>query len=56
MPLGSFGVFVEPLKIGTKVVAPSENAGEISLSSKEFWLANLLSQCSDLQLAAALSE
>jgi hypothetical protein len=62
VPLGIFEIFVEALKTGTKVAVTKENAGAISLLAKEFWLEDLLSECSALQIAsvpeqiAALSE
>jgi hypothetical protein len=62
VPLDIFEVFARSLETGTKVAVTKENAGAISVLVKEFWLSDLLSQCSALQLAsvpeliAALSE
>jgi uncharacterized coiled-coil protein SlyX len=62
VPLELFEVFVEALKTGTKVPVTKDNVGAISLLAKEFWLEDLLSECSALQIAstpeliAALSE
>jgi hypothetical protein len=53
VPLRIFEVFVEALKTGTKVAVTKENAGVISLLAKEFWLEDLLSECSSLQIASA---
>jgi uncharacterized coiled-coil protein SlyX len=52
VPLGIFELFVDSLKTGTKVVITMENAGAISLLAKEFWLSDLLSECSALQTAS----
>jgi hypothetical protein len=57
-----FKVFVNALKTGTNVPVTKENSGPISLLAKEFWLEDLLAECSALQvdsaveLIAALSE
>jgi hypothetical protein len=62
VPLGIFEVFVEALGTGAKIRITKENAGAISLLAKEFWLEDLFSECSALQinstpeLIAALSE
>jgi uncharacterized coiled-coil protein SlyX len=62
VPLGIFEIFADSLATGTKVAVTRENAGALSLLAKEFWLQELLSQCSALQIAsvpeliAALSE
>jgi hypothetical protein len=62
VPLEILEVFVETLMTGTKVAVTKDNAGAISLLAKEFWLEDLLSECSALQIAstpeliAALSE
>jgi uncharacterized coiled-coil protein SlyX len=62
VPLGIFEVFVESLKTGRKVAVTRENAGAIFRLAKEFWLEDLLSECSDPAIAstpeviAALSE
>jgi hypothetical protein len=45
-PLGIFEVFVEALKRGTKVAVTKENAGAISILAKEFWLEDLVLECS----------
>jgi uncharacterized coiled-coil protein SlyX len=52
VPLGIFEVFVDSLKTGTKVSVTKENAGAISVLAKEFWLEDLLSECSALQMAS----
>jgi uncharacterized coiled-coil protein SlyX len=51
VPLEIFEVFVEALNNGTKVAVTKENADAISLLAKEFWLEDLLSECSALQIA-----
>jgi uncharacterized coiled-coil protein SlyX len=62
VPVEIFGLFVKALETGGKVRVTRENAGSISLLAKEFWLDDLLSECSALQmnsapeLVAALSE
>jgi PHD/YefM family antitoxin component YafN of YafNO toxin-antitoxin module len=62
VPLGIFELFVKALGTGEKVSVTKENAGAVSLLAKEFWLDDLLSECSALQMAslpelvAALSE
>jgi uncharacterized coiled-coil protein SlyX len=62
VPLGIFELFVKALETCTKVPLTKENAGAISLLAKEFWLGDLLSECSALEIAstperiAALSE
>jgi uncharacterized coiled-coil protein SlyX len=62
VPLEIFEVFARSLVAGTKVSLTKENARAISLLAKEFWLEDLLSECSALQIAsvpeliAALSE
>jgi uncharacterized coiled-coil protein SlyX len=43
---------VKALETGTKVAVTKENAGEISLLAREFWLDDLLSECSALQIAS----
>jgi hypothetical protein len=52
VPLGIFDVFARSVETGTKVAVPKENAGALSLLAKEFWLADLLSDCSALQQAS----
>jgi uncharacterized coiled-coil protein SlyX len=52
VPLGVFHVFVDSLKTGTKVSVTKDNASAISLLAKEFWLEDLLSECSALQIAS----
>jgi hypothetical protein len=52
VPVGVFEIFVAALETGTKVVVTKENAGAISLLATEFWLADLLSECSALQAAS----
>jgi hypothetical protein len=52
VPLEIFEIFVEALKTGTKVAVTKENAAEVSLLAKEFWLEDLLSECSALQTAS----
>jgi uncharacterized coiled-coil protein SlyX len=52
VPLGIFELFVDSLKTGTKIAVTKENAGAISLLAKEFWLGDLLSECSALQIAS----
>jgi hypothetical protein len=62
VPLEIFRVFARSLETGTKASVTKENAGAISLLAKKFWLEDLLSECSALQIAsspeliAALSE
>jgi uncharacterized coiled-coil protein SlyX len=51
VPLGVFEIFVEALETGAKVPVTKENAGPISVLAKEFWLEDLLSECSTLQVA-----
>jgi uncharacterized coiled-coil protein SlyX len=52
VPLEIFKVFVDSLKTGTNISVTKENAGAISLLAKEFWLEDLLSECSALQMAS----
>jgi uncharacterized coiled-coil protein SlyX len=52
VPLGVFEVFVESLKTGTRVAITKENASAISLLAKEFWVEDLLAECSALQMAS----
>jgi hypothetical protein len=49
VPLGIFEIFVKALETGGKVPVTKQNAGAISLLAKEFWLDELLSECSALQ-------
>jgi hypothetical protein len=49
VPLKTFEIFVDALETGTKVAVTKENVGAISLLAKEFWLEDLLSECSALQ-------
>jgi hypothetical protein len=56
VPLGVFDVFARSLETGTKIAVAKENASAISLLAKELWLEDLLSECSALQIASALSE
>jgi hypothetical protein len=57
-----FQVFVKALETGSKVPVAKETAASISLLAKEFWLEELLSECSALmscsapELIMALSE
>jgi methyl-accepting chemotaxis protein len=44
-----FEPFAKALEAGTKVSVTKENVDAISLLAKEFWLEDLVSQCSDLQ-------
>jgi hypothetical protein len=52
VPLGIFEVFARSPETGTKVAVTKENAGAILLLAKEFWLEDLLSECSALQIAS----
>jgi uncharacterized coiled-coil protein SlyX len=52
VPLGIFQVFAEALKTGTQVPVTKETADAISLLAKEFWLEDLLSECSAIQMAS----
>jgi uncharacterized coiled-coil protein SlyX len=52
VPLDIFEVFVNSLETGTKVTVTKENAGAISVLAKEFYLDELLSECSSLQIAS----
>jgi hypothetical protein len=62
VPLEVFELFLKALESGGKVTVTKENADAISHLAKEFWLEDLLSECSALQIAstpeliAALSE
>jgi hypothetical protein len=42
-------VFAKALEAGAKVLVTNENAGAISLLANEFWMVDLLSECSALQ-------
>jgi uncharacterized coiled-coil protein SlyX len=53
VPLGIFEVFVGSLETGTKVEVTKENVKAISLLAKEFWLEDLLTECSDLQIGSS---
>jgi hypothetical protein len=50
VPVKVFELFVKALVTGGKVPVTKENAGSISLLAKEFWLEDLLSQSSALQM------
>jgi hypothetical protein len=50
---GIFKIFVNALATGTKVPVTKENSGSISLLAKEFWLEDLLAECSALQVDSA---
>jgi hypothetical protein len=50
--VGIFQVLARSVEAGTKVAVPKENAGALSLLAKEFWLEDLLSDCSALQIAS----
>jgi hypothetical protein len=52
VPLGIFQVFARPGETGTKVAVTKENAGALSLLAREFWLEDLLSDCSVLHKAS----
>jgi hypothetical protein len=52
VPVGIFDVFARSVERGTKVAVTKENAGAFSLLAKEFWLEDLLSACSALQIAS----
>jgi uncharacterized coiled-coil protein SlyX len=52
VPLEIFEVFVKALESGGKFPVTKENADAISLLAKEFWLEDLLSECSALQVAS----
>jgi uncharacterized coiled-coil protein SlyX len=52
VPLGVFELFMKALETGGKVPITKENAGSISLLAKEFWLDDLLSECSTLQMTS----
>jgi hypothetical protein len=49
-----FELFVKSLRTKAKFRVTKENAGAISLLAKEFWLENLLSECSALQMPSVL--
>jgi hypothetical protein len=51
VPIDLFQAFVKALETGTKVPVTKENAYAISPLAKEFWLEDLLSECSALQTA-----
>jgi hypothetical protein len=53
VPLGLFEVFVDALERGTKVEVKKENVNAFSLLAKEFWLEDLLTECSALQVASS---
>jgi hypothetical protein len=50
-----FKMFVNALKTGTKVPVTKENSVSISLLAKEFWLEDLLAECSALQVGQRLN-
>jgi uncharacterized coiled-coil protein SlyX len=52
VPLEIFELFVKALETSGKVPVTKENAGSISLLAKEFWLEDLLSECSALELSS----
>jgi hypothetical protein len=52
VPVGIFELFVDSLETGAKVAITKENADAISVLAKEFWLGDLLSECSALQIAS----
>jgi hypothetical protein len=52
VPVEVFELFVKALETGEKVPVTKENAGSISLLAKEFWLEDLLSECSALQMVS----
>jgi hypothetical protein len=52
LPLGVFEVFARSVETETTVAVTKENAGALSLFAKEFWLEDLLSDCSALQIAS----
>jgi hypothetical protein len=52
VPVEIFELFVKALEKGTKVRVAKENAGSISVLAKEFWLEDLLSECSVLQVSS----
>jgi uncharacterized coiled-coil protein SlyX len=62
VPLDIFRVFVKALETGGKVPVTKENASAISLLAREFWLEELVSECSAVMstspaaLITALSE
>jgi hypothetical protein len=53
VPLEIFELFVKALQTGGKVPVSKENSSAISLLAKEFWLEELLSECSALQASSA---
>jgi hypothetical protein len=53
VPVEIFEVFVKALETGGKVPITKENSGSISVLAKEFYLEDLLSDCSALQLGLA---
>jgi TPR repeat protein len=54
VPLVIFDVFVKALGTGGKVPVTKEDARAISLLAKEFWLEDLLSECSALQISSII--
>jgi predicted nucleic acid-binding Zn-ribbon protein len=52
VPLEIFELFLKALETGGKVRVTNDNASAISLLAKEFWLEDLLSECSALQIAS----
>jgi hypothetical protein len=52
VPVEIFELFVKALETGTQIRVTKENAGAISVLAKEFWLEDLLSECSALQIAS----
>jgi hypothetical protein len=49
-PMDIFELFVQGLETGGKVPLAKENSSSISLLVKEFWLEDLLSECSALEI------
>jgi hypothetical protein len=53
VPVEIFEVFVKTLETGGKAPVTKENAGALSVLANEFYLEDLLSECSALQLGLA---
>jgi hypothetical protein len=53
VPVEIFEIFVKALETGAKVSITKENADAIAVLAKEFWLEDLLSECSVFQTTCA---
>jgi hypothetical protein len=56
VPLEILQIFVKSLETNTKVPVTKENAGSVSLLAKEFWIEELLSECSAVQACVSVPE